>query len=230
MDVDKPECYQLLPDNSETEVMQLQEQVHKTEVKKLQEQVQTLTERNVDLEQEVKHLEHLLEQYEHVSGKILTKQSEVIKLYKEIADTGKLLGGILSISERNEIKFELKRAQEIFNLNLRQSREVVDILEHLEPMLFANILTSLREDCPTIINVLEQIVLSSNSYRNVKKTENMKMKASIHLLSSLMDIRDQNAKNDIQVLFGLLCISYGARSSLISILQQLGLCESFPTL
>lgn len=78
-------------------------------MKQLQEQVQTLTVQNVVLEQEVKHLEHLLEQYEHVSGKCLTKQSEVINIYKEIADKGKLLGGILSISERNEIKLELQK-------------------------------------------------------------------------------------------------------------------------
>jgi hypothetical protein len=175
----------------------------------------------------------LLDEYEQVSYRLVTKQAEVINLYKDIFDTGKLLGGILALSERNEIKLELKIAKDIFNLNFRKGKEVVDILESLEPMLFANLLKSLREKCPTIINVLpvlEQLVLSSNASRNVKKTENMKMKASIHLRTSLMDVRDQNANNDTQVLFGLLCISYGARSSLISVLQQIGLCESFPTL
>ena len=58
--------------------------------------------------------------------------------------------------KKNEIKLELEKTKKIFNLNFRKGKQVVDILECLEPMLFANILSSLRESCPTIINVLEQ--------------------------------------------------------------------------
>ena len=166
----------LLIDADEAESCQLLTETSKADVNELQEQVRTLADRNAVLEQEVERLECLLDQYEQVSGRLLTKQSEVINLYKEIVDNGNLLGGLLSISEKNEIKLELEKAKKIFNLNFRKGKQVVDILECLEPMLFTNILSSLRESCPTIINVLEQIALSSNAHRNVKKTENMKMK------------------------------------------------------
>ena len=58
----------------------------------------------------------------------------------------------------------------------------------------------------------------------------MKMKAAIHLLASVLDVRDQNARNDIPVLFGLLCLSFGAGPSLITVLQHLGLTESYAVL
>ncbi len=54
----------------------------------------------------------------------------------------------------------------------------------------------------------------------------MKMKAAIHLLASDLDVTDQNARNDIPVLFGLLCLSFVAGPSLITVLQHLGLTES----
>ena len=67
---------------------------------------------------------------------------------------------------------------------------------------------------------------------NAKKsvTVDMKMKASVHLLASLMDVRDQRAGNDIPVLFGFLCLCYGAGPSAIAVFQHLGLSESFQVL
>jgi hypothetical protein len=56
------------------------------------------------------------------------------------------------------------------------------------------------------------------------------MKAAVHLLASLLDIRDQHSKNDIPILFHLLCICYGAGPAWIRPLQRLGLSESFPVL
>ena len=87
-----------------------------------------------------------------------------------------------------------------------------------------------ERECPTITNILEQFVLSYNVSRNTTKTVEMKMKASVHLLASLMDVRDQRAGNDIPVLFGFLCLCYGAGPSAIAVFQHLGLSESFQVL
>ena len=100
IDVDKAESCQLLTETS------------KAYVNELQEQVRTLADRNAVLEQEVERLECLLDQCEQVSGRLLTKQSEVINLYKEIVDNGNLLGGLLSISQdqarirKGQLKFQ----------------------------------------------------------------------------------------------------------------------------
>lgn len=54
--------------------------------------------------------------------------------------------------------------------------------------------------------------------------------ASLTQSSINHDVRDQHAGNDIPLLFGLLCICYGARAAMIKILQHIVLFKSYPTL
>ena len=167
--------------------------------------------------------------YDNHVKELMNMQDEVISLQKDIISTGRLLGGLLSLSERNVITSEVNKAKQLFNLNLRENKGN-DISDIFNPLLFQNLVSGLRSTCPTITNILEQLVLTYNTSRNVMKTESMKMKAAVHLLASLLDIRDQHSKNDIPILFGLLCIYYGAGPALIRPLQRLGLSESFPVL
>ena len=135
------------------------------------------------------------------------------------------LGAGLSLSERSEITNEIKKARGIFNLGIR-NKDVKDLVPIFKPTLFNTLLEKLKSDCPTITCVLEELVLSTkNAGRNTIKTPAMKMKAAIHLLSSLMDVRDQNSSNDVPILFGLLCMCFGAGPSMIELLQRLGLSE-----
>ena len=201
-----------------------------------QEKIAQLNETCTNLAQEkmmlAKHLVHLggkIELYEKTANDIISTQDEIIDSYKEIVDSGNLLGGLLTISERNAITSEVKKMKAILNIGLRR-KDVVDIAETFDPMLFSNILHKVQQQCPTIANILEQLVLSRNTTRNTLKTADMKMKASIHLLASLMDVRDQHAGNDFPILFGLLCLCYGAGPSMIHIMQHLGLSESFQVL
>ena len=113
---------------------------------------------------------------------------------KDITETGKLFGGLLSLSERKQIREEVDKTRHIFNLGIRQSGEVVDMAEILDPGIFKQLLDKLRVDCPIIMHILEQLVLSPNASRNSNKTELVKLKASVHLLASLMDVRDQLQK------------------------------------
>lgn len=149
---------------------------------------------------------------------------------KEQEKTSKLLGGLLTVSERNSIKEEVNKAKEVFNLHIRDEKSLCDIHDIFNPHLFKDLVDGVRTACPTITNILEQLVLSSNTSRNTIKTESLKMKAAVHLLASLLDVRDQHSRNDIPLLFGLLCICYGTGPAMIRILQRIGLSESFPTL
>ena len=178
------------------------------------------------LNQKVLGMEHAIADYITVTEKIILNQQETIQHYKEIVNTGKLLGGLMTVSERKNIQAEIPHIRRIFNPGLRNEKEVTDIIEILDPHMFVRMLSELKQDCPTIMNILEQLVLSSSASRNVHKTISVKLKASVHVLASLMDIRDQNAKNDIPVLFGLLCLCCGTGPSLIEFLQHLGLSES----
>ena len=73
-------------------------------------------------------------------------------------------------------------------------------------------------------------MLSSNASRNTKKSISMKRKATVHILGSLLDVRDQHSGSDIPVLSGPSCLCYGAGPSMIKLLQHLGMSESYPTL
>ena len=160
-----------------------------------------------------------------MSDQIIDNQEIIISLYKDLVSTGEMLGGLMSISERDTITAEIKRARSVFNLGLRGG-EAKDLAT-----LFSNLLEQLKQQCPTIVSVLEQLVLSSkNAGRNTIKTPSLKMKAAVHLLSSLMDVRHQNASNDIPILFVLLCMCFGAGQSMINLLQRLGLSESYQVL
>ena len=188
-------------------------------------QVESLTNQNQELLQQMETVLQSVSEYVSLSDQIIDNQEIIISLYKDLVSTGEMLGGLMSISERDTITAEIKRARSVFNLGLRGG-EAKDLAT-----LFSNLLEQLKQQCPTIVSVLEQLVLSSkNAGRNTIKTPSLKMKAAVHLLSSLMDVRHQNASNDIPILFVLLCMCFGAGQSMINLLQRLGLSESYQVL
>jgi hypothetical protein len=136
----------------------------------------------------------LSSQFAELREELSIAQQRIKALTKE-AET--LLGGLLSISERDIIR-EVDKTKKMFNLGLRE-KNVTDLKSKFDSMLFTKLVENLHRECPTITNILEQLVLSFNASRNTKKTIDMKMKASVHLLASLMDVRDQRAGNDIPV-------------------------------
>ena len=182
-----------------------------------------------ELKSKIKELENQIGELQDTAGQVVESQSEAIAMLKTLIEDSSFLGGTLTLSERNQITSEVKKAKQLFNLGIRGD-EVKDIEKVINPLLFAKLVNQLKEQCPMITNVLEQLVLSRNASRNVHKTQMVKMKAAVHLLSFILDVRDQNGHNDIQLLFGMLCVSYGARSSMIELLQHIGLTESFPVM
>ena len=193
--------------------------------------MEQLTLENSEMQTHVKALETMFSAYKESSTSIVREQDDVIKLYKDILEHGTLIGGILSISEKQTIQLEIKAVKHIFDLGIRdKENSAKDLMQFLDPSLFQKLLVQVKSHCPTLVNIMEQLVLSSNAVRSTKKTPDIKMRAAVHLLASTLDVRDQNARNDIPVLFGLLCLSFGAGPSLINVLQHLGLSESHPVL
>ncbi len=186
---------------------------------------------NSEMQTHVKALETMFSAYKESSTSIVKEQDDVINLYKDILEHGTLIGGILSICEKQTIQLEIKAVKHIFDLGIRdKENSAKDLMQFLDPSLFQKLLVQVKSHCPTLVNIMEQLVLSSNAVRSTKKTPDIKTRAAVHLLASTLDVRDQNARNDIPVLFGLLCLSFGAGPSLINVLQHLGLSESHPVL
>lgn len=196
----------------------------------LNERMEHLNADKSELQERLNSLEYMFSTYREKTMAIVKEQDDVITLYKDSLERGNLLGGMLSISERQCIQSEIKTVKHIFDLGIRGKEQAKDLIQFLDPSLFQNLLVQVKSQCPMLVNILEQLVISSNAVRSMKKTPNMKMKAAIHLLASILDVRDQNARNDIPILFGLLCLSFGAGPSLITVLQHLGLSESHPVL
>ena len=212
----------------EAKFTNFQDQLNKADaaITGLNGQVESLTNQNQELLQQMETVQQSLSEYVSLSDQIIDNQEIIISLYKDLVRTREMLGGLMSISEHDTITAEIKRARSVFNLGLRGG-EAKDLATVFQPRLFSNSLEQLKQQCSTVISVLEQLVLSSkNAGRNTIKTPSLKMKAAVHLLSSLMDVRDQNASNDITILFGLLCMCFGAGQSMINLLQRLGLSES----
>jgi uncharacterized phage infection (PIP) family protein YhgE len=190
--------------------LELQDALTKTKhfVATLNEKMEQLTADNSELQT---RLNTLFATYKAKATSIVEEQNDIINLYKDLLDQGNLIGGILSISERQAIQKEIRRVKQLFDLGIRgkENKKAKDLMQFLDPSLFQNLLVQVKSHCPTLVNILEQLVLSSNAVRSTKKTPDMKMKAAVHLLASILDVRDQNARNDIPVLFGLLCLSFG---------------------
>ena len=199
------------------------------ETANLEDEIESCRKKAKEESESTKIKNRALVEYDNSVQDIIKLQDNVIAMQHEIILSGSFLGGLLSLSEKNAILSGVNHAKRIFNLKIRENKSK-DISNVFNPLLFQQLLVDVKHSCPTITAVLEMLVLTHNTSRNVLKTENAKMKAAVHLLASMIDIHDQHCRNDIPLLFGLLCICYGAGSSMIHILQCLGLSELHPTL
>jgi uncharacterized protein YydD (DUF2326 family) len=143
------------------------------EIQELNANIADLSSRNKELLDQLTKVQGAFDEYVQLSTNIISKQA---KLYKEILGSASMLGGLLYV-----IKSEVNMAKKVFNLGLR-SGETKYLMTILNPLLFQDTLKRLRSTCPTIVSILEQLVLSPNATRNVIKTPDMKMKAAVHLL------------------------------------------------
>ena len=60
--------------------------------------------------------------YDDQVKELINMQDKVISLQQDIVSTGRLLGGLLSLSERNVITSEVGKAKQLFNLSLRENK------------------------------------------------------------------------------------------------------------
>ena len=126
----------------------LHDQLNKAEaaITGLNGQVESLTNQNQELLQQMETVQQSLSEYVSLSDQIIDNQEIIISLYKDLVSTGEMLGGLMSISERDTITAEIKRARSVFNLGLRSG-------EAFQPTLFSNSLEQLKQQCPTIVSV-----------------------------------------------------------------------------
>lgn len=100
---------------------------------------------------------------------------------------------------------------------------LLDGSEEIPSTIFKDMVQQLEEKCPLINEILETLLSFSEKDRNKAKTHAMKMKCASHALSGLVAMANQKFPNDLQLFFGLLCMSYGSGKQLIYMLNSIRL-------
>ena len=103
------------------------------------------------------------------------------------------------------------------------SGKAVDVTEWLHPPIFKNFGDDVKDKCLFLHSILEALFVTIHHERNMHKTNEKKILCAHHALAFLYNVRKSNCCNDFSLLFGLLCVSYGAGKQFINILRSLGL-------
>ena len=124
---------------------------------------------------------------------------------------------------------ELKTLEEITDIGVR-SNKMVDATDLITPSLFRNFADAVEEKCPLLRNIIKSLVISNPQERNVLKSNEHKMLCGHQALALLLNVRNSNCQNDFPLLFGLLCVSYGAGKQFINMLQTIGFSLHFDSM
>ena len=95
---------------------------------------------------------------------------------------------------------------------------------HIDGSLFANLSTSLTEECPLLFEVVEHLFLISSGG---KVQTGRRVNSASHALAILCSLSSQKITNYFKILFTLLCISYGAGIRFVEMLNHIGLTVSW---
>ncbi|XP_078621279.1 uncharacterized protein LOC144887753 [Branchiostoma floridae x Branchiostoma japonicum] len=154
--------------------------------------------------------------------------STLVRLYKEHAESlneHMKSGYHLSLEQRTRLSEEMKKFESMVNLGVRDR-----VIDEVPETFFSHLAESLHESCPLIHSILWTLIVTDRSSKNKLKTDAVKLKSATHALCGLLDLRSARASNDVSILFGLVAVSYGAGKQFVSLLQHLGLSESWDTL
>ena len=135
----------------------------------------------------------------------------------------------LTTRQKATIKTEMKVLEGICDNNTRDG-SAQEAFDNISPSLFEEFAEAVKEKCPLIHEVLEALVVSNPVQRNVLKTNSHKMLCGLQTLAFIVNIRNSKARNCFPMLFGLLCISYGAGKQFIDMLQSMGLSLHWNTM
>ena len=124
---------------------------------------------------------------------------------------------------------EMKTLEEICNLGVRSCQDV-DVAELIPPTIFQEFVSAVSEKCPLLRNIVETLVISCSTERNVNKTNEQKLLSGHRALTLLLNTRNPKCLNDFPLLFGLLCVSYGAGKNFVNMLQSVGMSLHYNSL
>ena len=135
----------------------------------------------------------------------------------------------LTEQQREVVVKEMKTLEEFCNLGVRRCQDV-DVAELISRTIFQEFVNAVSDKCPLLRNIVETLVISYSTERNVNKTKEQKLLSGHHALALLLNTRNSKCLNDFPLLFGLLCVSYGAGEKFINMLHSVGMSLHYNTL
>ena len=137
---------------------------------------------------------------------------------------------ILTNEQKKRLKNEMEKFKNQCVMGFRVGA-LKDGVSDLPTNIFLNFTTTIAKDCPLINDILETLIGNTKDIDvNKIKTNEVKMKRASHALSGLIALGNQKHPNDIQLFFGLLCLSYGGGKQFINMLNSIGLCLHWDSL
>ena len=176
-----------------------------------QEHVKTLSAKhNQNLEQYFKYQAAMVALYEQKIKKLKDNQEEV-----QISNFQKL-----------QMKKEMKELEEMCEFGLRKSNKTGTVIKE---KICYNLVQNFEDKCPLLHNVLETLLVT-DSRKRIHKTQEYKIMCGVNALALLLSVRNLKCKNEIRLLLGLVCITYGAGKQFINLLNAIGLTPHWDSL
>ena len=132
----------------------------------------------------------------------------------------------ISMSQKEQIAKEMKEMEKICCLGVKEDPDVAGVFKR---NIFGNLLEKFEEKCPLLFDLLQTLLLT-DSRKRVHKTPEYKLTCGVNTLALLLNVRNQKCNNDIRLLFGLICITYGAGKQFVNLLNAMGLSPHWDTL
>ena len=123
--------------------------------------------------------------------------------------------GSLHSEEAKILNEEIEKCVQFLNTKL-ESRSQFD-------GIFNELTGTVEHNCPLLYSILGTIL----QYDATTAAKYTRVKSAVHAIAILISLRSQKIKNDFKVMFTFLCISFGAGSRMIEMLNHLGLTVSW---
>ena len=157
--------------------------------------------------------------------KYFKMQSALITLYEtQVKELKRTQEALTTESQKKQLEKEIEEMQQLCVIHFKvDSKDVVD------SSFFDQLLHNFVEKCPLLHSVLQTILVTDKTVR-VHKTPQYKLTCGINALSLLLSVGNQKCHNDVRLLLGVVCVSFGAGKQFVNFLNAVGLVPHWDTM
>ena len=171
----------------------------------------------------IMHCQALITQHQELTAVVLQQYQAVLKKLEEDQE---FMEGAMTSAQKERVGVELKRFEDICRLNLKDG--VTEAL--LDNSTFATVVEKFEQECPLIDDIVKTLLITESAKRSFIKTPQHKKKCGINALACLLSVRNQRCENNINLAFGMMCVTYGGGKQFINMLHAMGLTPSWDKL